>query len=151
MNMSTTTVRMLGHAPAALARVDLTARQAITLACTAMAGVAALDIAGDGKIGLLFSVGFVLIAITTPLSVNRCSLFGPGILPPLLMLTSVVVFAAALPSALPSDGIPASAGVLQRTLAGIVDQATALIVGHLLALGAIGLRILSCPDEIDRA
>lgn len=143
MNMSTTQAR----SPAALARHDLSARQAVVVACTAMAAVAILDVAVDGKLGPLFSVGFVLIAVTTPLSVNVRALFAPGILPPLLMIGVILVFAIVAPSAIPSGGLAASAGILQHLIAGIIDQATALVVGHLLALGVIALRIVTAPDN----
>lgn len=147
MNMSTSTVKMAGHSPAALARRDLSARQAITAAGTVMAAVTLLDVIIDGKIGLLFSIGFVLISVTTPLSVDARSLFGPGILPPLLMIASILILSIAVPAAIPADGISATAGTLQRLIAGVIDQATALIIGHLLALGTIGLRILTSPDN----
>ena len=141
--MSTTAT----HSPAALARRDLTARQAVVIACTTMAAIAILDVMVDGKLGTLFSVGFVLIAVTTPLSVDVRALFAPGILPPLLMISVILVFSIVAPSAIPTDGITASAGTLQRLIAGIIDQATALVVGHLLALGVIALRIVITPDR----
>ena len=143
MNMSMTQSRT----PAALSRHDLGARQAITFACTAMAAVSVLDVIGDGKLGLLFSIGFILIAVTTPLSVDVRSLFAPGILPPLLMIASMLAFAIFHPSAIPADGLASDAGTMQRFLAGIIDQATALVVGHLLALGVIALRIITDPDK----
>lgn len=141
MNMSMAAT----HSPAALARHDLNARQAIIIACVAMAAIAILDVVVDGKLGTLFSVGFILIAVTTPLSVDVRSLFAPGILPPLLMIGVILVFAVAVPSAIPADGLAASAGTLSRLIAGIIDQATALVVGHLLALGVIALRIVTAP------
>lgn len=143
MNMSMTATR----SPAALARRDLSARQAIVSACVVMAAITLLDIVVDGKLGTLFSVGFILIAVTTPLSVDVRALFAPGILPPLLMIGTILVVAIVSPSSIPADGLASSAGTLQRLIAGIIDQATALVVGHLLALGFIGLRILAAPDR----
>ena len=135
------------HSPAALARRDLGARQAIVIACAAMTAIAILDVVVDGKLGTLYSVGFILIAVTTPLSVDVRSLFAPGILPPLLMIGVILIFAIVAPSAIPADGLVSSAGTLQRLIAGIIDQATALVVGHLLALGVIALRIVTTPDH----
>lgn len=143
MNMSTTAT----HSPAALARRDLSARQAIIIACVAMTAIAILDVVVDGKLGTLFSVGFILIAVTTPLSVDVRALFAPGILPPLLMIGVILVFAVVAPSAIPADGLASTAGTLPRLIAGIIDQATALVVGHLLALGVIALRIVTTPDR----
>ena len=141
--MSTTVAR----SPTGLARHDLGARQAIVVACVAMAGIALLDAAGDGKLGTLFSVGFILVAVTTPLSVDVRALFAPGILPPLLMIGTILAFAIFEPSALPTDGVAGTAGTLQRLIAGVMDQATALVVGHLMALGIIALRITTAPAE----
>lgn len=143
MNMSTTAT----HSPAALARRDLSARQAIIIACVAMTAIAILEVVVNGKLGTLFSVGFILIAVTTPLSVDVRALFAPGILPPLLMIGVILAFAVVAPSAIPADGLATSAGTLPRLIAGIIDQATALVVGHLLALGVIALRIVTAPDR----
>lgn len=112
-----------------------------------MGAIALLDVAFDGKLGTLFSVGFILIAVTTPLSVDVRSLFAPGILPPLLMIGSILLFAIFAPSVIPADGLAASAGTIERLIAGVIDQATALVVGHLLALAVIALRITTAPDE----
>lgn len=141
MNMST----MAARSPAALARRDLSARQAVVLACAAMAVTAILDVMSDGRLGLLFSVGFVLIVVTTPLSVDIRSLFAPGILPPILMIGSILFFALFSPEAIPAEGLAEGAGAFQHLLAGIIDQATALVVGHLLALGVIAVRITTAP------
>ncbi|MGZ8727167.1 MAG: DUF6542 domain-containing protein, partial [Aeromicrobium sp.] len=92
--MSTSAAR----SPAALTRHDLGAGQAVVFACIAMASIALLDLLGDGKLGVLFSVGFILVAVTTPLSVEVRALFAPGILPPLLMIGSILVLAIVSPS-----------------------------------------------------
>lgn len=133
------------RSPAALTRYDLGAGQAVVFACIAMASIALLDLLGDGKLGVLFSVGFILVSVTTPLSVDVRALFAPGILPPLLMIGSILVLAIVLPSAIPTEGLADSAGTLQRLIAGVIDQATALVVGHLLALGVIAVRIMTAP------
>lgn len=143
MNMSTTAAR----SPVALARHDLGAGQAVVFACIAMASIALLDVVGDGRLGMLFSVGFILVAVTTPLSVDVRALFAPGILPPLLMIGSILAFAIVAPSAIPAEGLAGSAGTLQRLIAGVIDQATALVIGHLLALGVIALRIATAPAD----
>lgn len=143
MNMSMTSTR----SPVAMARVDLGARQAVTLASVAMAVVAILDVIPDGRLGSLFSVGFILIAVTTPLAVEVHSLFAPGIMPPLLMIGAILVLAIVLPDSIQANGLAASDGVMQRLIAGIINNATALVVGHLLALAVIALRIVTDPDK----
>lgn len=141
MNMSLSQART----PAALARRDLDGGQAVALACLAMAVVAILDVVADGRLGSLFSVGFILIAVTTPLAVDVRSLFAPGIMPPLLMIGAIFLFAALVPSSIQAEGLTASDGVMQRLIAGIIGYATALVVGHLLALGVIALRVITDP------
>lgn len=143
MNMSMTATR----SPAALARHDLSARQAIIVGCAVMAAIALVDVAVDDRLGMLFSVGFVLVAVTIPLSVDVRALFAPAILPPLLMIGTILALVIVSPAAMSVEGLAPSAGTLQRLIAGIIDQATALVVGHLLALGVIALRILTTPDR----
>ena len=126
MNMSMTSTR----SPVAMARVDLGARQAVTLASVAMTLVAILDVIPDGRLGSLFSVGFILIAVTTPLAVDVRSLFAP-----------------VLPDSIQAKGLAASDGVMQRVIAGIINNATALVVGHLFALAVIALRIVTDPNK----
>jgi len=133
--------------PVTPTRRDLRAGQAVVLACMATATIALLDVMVDGRLGILFSVGFILVAVTTPLSVDVRALFAPGILPPLLMIGSILAFAVFAPSAIPSEGLADSASALQRLISGVIDQATALVVGHLLALGVIALRIITAPAE----
>ena len=145
MTMSTTATR----SPSSLARHDLSARLAVVLASVTMLAIALLDVLVDGKLGTLFSVGFILVAVTTPLSVDVRALFAPGVLPPLLMIGSILVFAILVPSAIPADGLASSAGTLSRLIAGVIDQATALVVGHLLALAVIALRITTAPQTAE--
>jgi len=133
------------RSPASLAALDLNARQAVWLACASMASVTVVDIAVNQRIGLLFGASFVLVAITIPLSVNIGELFVPAILPPLLLIGTITVLTVIIPSSIQVDGLADSAGALQRIIAGIIGQAAALVVGHLLALGVIGLRILTAP------
>lgn len=133
------------RSPALLASLDLNARQAVGLACASMAAVTVVDIAVHQQIGLLFSISFVLIVITIPLTVHIGELFVPAILPPLLLIGTITVLTVIIPSSIQVDGLADSAGALQRIIAGTIGQAAALVVGHLLALGVIGLRILTAP------
>ena len=133
------------RSPASLAALDLSGRQAVGLACASMAAVTFVDIAVNQRIGLLFGASFVLIVITIPLTTNIGELFVPAILPPLLLIGAITGLAIVAPSAIQVDGLADSAGALQRIIAGTIGQAAALVVGHLLALGVIGLRILTAP------
>lgn len=140
--MSSTATRT----PAAWARRDLTARQAITAACVAMALVTALDLS-DGRLGFLFSLGFVLVVITAALSVDLDSLFQTGVLPPALLIGTLGAVALFWPAAIHVHGLSTDAGFVGRLIAGVIDRGATLIIGHGLALGIIGLRIFAAPDR----
>jgi hypothetical protein len=136
----------VSRTPSALARRDLSARQAIVAACVAMAAVTALDLT-DGRLGLLFSVGFVLISVTVPLAVDVRSLFPTGVLPPALLIGSLLLVCVFASSAIQVDGLADDAGLVGRFIAAVIDRGMTLVVGHGLALAIIAARILTDPDR----
>src|SRR5215207_697610 len=136
----------VSRTPAALAGRDLSARQTIVVACAAMALVTVLDLA-DGRLGLLFSVGFVLIAATAPLSVDIRGLFQTGVLPPAMLIASLLVVSMFWPSAIHVEGLAADASTMGRFIAAIIDRGLTLVIGHGLAIVVIALRILTTPDR----
>ncbi|MCW2751777.1 MAG: hypothetical protein JWR83_2887 [Aeromicrobium sp.] len=124
----------------------MTARQAITAACVAMALITLLDRA-DGRLGFLFSLGFVLVVITVAMSVDIDSLFPAGVLPPALLIGTMAIVSMFWPDAIQVDGLSAHAGFIGRLIAGVIDRGATLIIGHGLALGIIAVRILTAPDR----
>ena len=136
----------VSRTPAAMARRDPSARQAIVAACLSMAVVIALDLV-DGRLGLLFSVGFVLIAVTVPLAVDVRSLFPAGVLPPALLIGSLLLVCMFAGSAIHVDGLAKDASLVGRFIATVIDHGLTLVVGHGLALGIIALRILGDRDR----
>ena len=136
----------VSRTPAAMARRDLSARQALTAACVAMAAVIGLDLM-DGRLGLLFSVGFVLIAVTVPLAVDVRSLFPAGVLPPALLIGSLLLVCMFASSAIHVDGLAKDASLVGRFIATVIDHGLTLVIGHGLALGIIALRILADRDR----
>lgn len=132
--------------PARMARHDLTARHAIVAACLAMTAIVLLDLM-DGRLGLLYSVGFVLIVATVPLSVDVRNLFPTGVLPPLMLIGSLLAVCVVDPSAIQVTGLAADASLVARMIAGTIDHGMTLFVGHGLALAIITLRILADPDR----
>lgn len=135
--------------PTALAHRDLSARQAIIAACLAMAAVTALNLA-TGPLDLLFSIGFILVVITVPMAVDIDGLFPAGVLPPLLLLGSLLAVCFVEPSAIQVDGMAKDAGTIARLIAGTIDHGVTLLIGHGLALGIIALRILTDGDRQTR-
>ena len=123
---------------------DLTAQGAVALAVLALAVVTGLDLL-DGRLGFLFSLGFVLVVLTAPFSVDARSLLPTGVMPPVLLIVALWVVALVAPQAIAIDGLPTDAGTLARTLAAVIDHGITLVVGHVLALAAIVARVVTAP------
>lgn len=136
----------VSRTPAELARRDLSARQAILAACVALTAIVVLDLI-DGRLGAAYSVGFVLVVVTVPLSVDVRHLFPAGVLPPVLLLASLLAIAILEPSAIRVDGLAEDASLVARLIAGVIDHGMTLVIGHGLALGLIVLRIISAPER----
>lgn len=126
---------------APLARRDLSTAQVCVVACTVMGAVTAVSIAFDDGLGLFFGVSFVLVSVTAALAADVRSLYAPGVLPPLLLIGLLLIVAQVAPEAIDAPGLADTASATQRIIAGVVDHATALVAGHVLALGAIAYRI----------
>lgn len=128
------------------ARHDLTAQRAIVSACIAMAAILLLDLA-DGRLGLLFSIGFVLVVVTAPLAVDLGSLLPTGVLPPVLLICSLFAVCLFQPSALELDGVAKDASTLARLIATTIDHGLTLAIGYALALGIIALRVVTAAPR----
>lgn len=125
---------------------DLNARQAILYAVVATAILSGLDLQ-DGRLGFLFSLGFVLIVVTVAMAVDLEFLFQAGVLPPALLIGSMAVIAMFWPDAIHVNGMSDDAGFIGRLIAATIDHGKTLVVGHGLALGIIALRIMTAPDR----
>ena len=125
-----------------LASHDLTARGTITAAVVAMAAVIVLDLL-DGRIGFLFSLGFTLTVLTLPLAINRRDLLPAIILPPVLLLVSLLAVCILRPESISVDGMADDPGLIGRYIASIVDHGLTLAVGHALAIAVIVWRFSS--------
>ncbi len=125
-----------------LASHDLTARGTVTAAVAAIAAVVVLDLI-DGRIGFPFSLGFVLIVITLPLAINRRDLLPAVILPPVLLLVSLLAICILRPESIAVAGMADDAGLVARYIASIIDHGLTLAVGHALAIAVIVWRFSS--------
>lgn len=134
----------------AWARRDLNARQAILVAGIAMAALTGLDVADNGRLGFIFSLGFVLIVVTVALGVDLDSLFQAGVFPPMLLIATLGIVALFWPDAIQINGLAEDAGFIGRLIAATIDHGKTLVVGHGLALGIIGLRIMTAPERQPR-
>lgn len=150
MGMSSMTARSPGAGGTSrsrgLARRDLSAQQAVALACVSLAGVTALDLT-DGRLGFLFSLGFVLAVATAPLGVDVRSLLPTGVMPPVLLIVALGLVAMFAPQAIVVDGLADDIGVFGRTLTAVIDHGVTLVVGHGIALATIGVRVATAPPS----
>jgi hypothetical protein len=101
----------------------------------------------DGRLGLLFSVGFVLIAVTVPLAVDVRSLFPAGVLPPALLIGSLLLVCMFASSAIQVDGLAKDVGLIGRFIATVIDHGLTLVIGHGPARGTIALRIRAARER----
>lgn len=93
------------------------------------------------RLGLFFGIAVVLAAITAALVVDDAGLFMAGVLPPLLLVGTTVAAVAMAPQAVAAADLARDADAASRVVAGVVDHATALVIGHVAALTIIGARI----------
>ncbi len=106
------------------------------VAAVAVVLASALDLSWHRHLGLLFDLVFVLACVGAALAVRPADFFVTGVLPPLLMLGTVVVLAATGRS-LVAD---ARDGLVQAVVSGLAHRAGALVAGYLLTLAVLALR-----------
>ncbi len=114
--------------------------QVVLAAAAALGAAAVLEIALRGHLGVLTGVALVLVSAGAALTVRTSDLFTAGVLPPLLTFVLVLAVAVVHPSAVSVAQLDPGAGTVQVMVAGFVDVAGALVVGHMLALVLVGLR-----------
>ena len=124
-----------------IATEDLTARGAIVAATVAMLGVSVLDLI-NGRVEFAFSLGFVLVALTIALAVDARQLFTAGVMPPVLLLGTLLVLCIVAADSVVVQGVAENAGLMTRYIATVVDHGVTLVVGHGLALAVVVWRIL---------
>jgi hypothetical protein len=97
------------------------------------------DQAVTGGMGWLFDASFVLICVVAALAVRPRDLFLIGLLPPLLMLASVVGTAVVDRSAVADRNDV----LVQAVVSGLAHHAGALFVGYALTLTVLALRLVA--------
>jgi len=123
-----------------LAAEDLSVRGMIVVSAASMASISVLD-SIDGHAGIVFSLGFALVVVTVVLAVDVRNLFAAGVLPPVLLLASLLALCIVRPESVAVDGVAENASLVTRYIASVVDHGLTLVVGHGLALATIGWRI----------
>jgi hypothetical protein len=132
----------LARTPAAAARYDLTPRATVVCSVVALAAVTGLDLL-DSRLGLAFSVGFVLVVVSAATAVHERGLFTTGVMPPVLLVGALLVIAATAPDTIVIDGLPDTAGVFGLTLSATIAHGVPLLIGHVGAIAVILWRILT--------
>ena len=88
------------------------------------------------RISLFFDIVFVLVCLGAALWVRPRDFFSIGVLPPLLLGSTVVVLAVVDRAAVAKAGDP----LLQAVVSGLAHHALALVIGYALTLAVLALR-----------
>lgn len=114
----------------------------VAVVCGALLGAAAwMSVTLSNRMGLFFGLCLILTALTAALVVKTKGLFVAGVLPPLLLLAAIVAVVIRAPSAIDATRLGSGDGDLLRVIAGVVDQATSLVIAHVAALTIIAFRV----------
>jgi len=118
-------------------------RGVATLAVLAAIAVVVIDLILTSRISLVFDLGFIAICLAAALSVRPRDFFVVGVMPPLLMLTTILVLASVAPGAVaqPVDGL------IQAVVSGLAHHAGGLIAGYGLTLVILALRQLAIRNS----
>lgn len=111
-------------------------RQVVALGLALTLTVVVLDIGIAGGVGLLFDIAFVGVCLALALLVRPQDFFTVGVLPPLLMLGTMVIVALNGPKviAAPHDG------VVQAVVTGLAHHSLALFAGYAVCLVTLLVR-----------
>jgi hypothetical protein len=124
-----------------LLRQELSSGGVVVTAAILLLASAVVSVQIGETLGGFFGLCFVLVCLTGALGARHEALFTAGVLPPLALLAVVLIVSASAPEAVASDTVASSAGVAARTVAGVIDLAVALVIGHLAALLVVAVRM----------
>jgi hypothetical protein len=115
---------------------DTRGSEVVALATALTLTAATVDIALAGRLGLFFDICFVTICLAAALMVRPRDFFTVGVLPPLLLLGTMVLVAL--------NGAQVIAArhdsVIQAVITGLAHHAIALFVGYTASLVTLVLR-----------
>jgi hypothetical protein len=101
--------------------------------------VVVLDVGIGGRVGLFFDLAFVAVCLTVAMLVRPEDFFTVGVLPPLIMLTVLVLVGLWERVAI----APTEPGLVQAVIIGLADHAVALGVGYAGCLACLAVRTQS--------
>lgn len=106
------------------------------MALVAVLSTAALNLALTGRLSLFFDLTFVVVCLVTAFAVRPRDFFVAGVLPPLLMLATVVSLAVLARGAVAE----AVDSLTQAVVSGLAHHAGGLVAGYASALIVLALR-----------
>ncbi|GAB2746378.1 DUF6542 domain-containing protein [Nocardioides pakistanensis] len=110
--------------------------QVAAVALVAVLSTAALNLALTGRLSLFFDLTFVVVCLVTAFAVRPRDFFVAGVLPPLLMLATVVSLAVLARGAVAE----AVDSLTQAVVSGLAHHAGGLVAGYASALIVLALR-----------
>ena len=105
----------------------------VALALTA----AALDLVLTGQVGLLYDVAFVLTCLGLALAVHPRDFFTVGVLPPLMMLLTVLLLGLTRAEAVARPGD----SLVQAVVSGLTHHSLGLFVAYVTSLAVLAVRV----------
>jgi hypothetical protein len=111
-------------------------REIVALGVALALTAAALDLLLTERMSLLFDLGFVALCVALALAVRPDDFFTVGVLPPLLMLSTILLLAMSRAEAIAK----AHDGVVQAVVSGLAHHSLALGLGYVLTLGVLAVR-----------
>lgn len=115
----------------------------VTLSTLTILSVAGLNLALTGELSLFFDLTFAVVCLVAALAVRPRDFFVVGVLPPLLMLTTVGLLATVARGSVAEE----TDSFVQAVVSGLAHHAGALVAGHVLTLAIIGLRQLALRNS----
>ena len=109
--------------------------EAASLAFAVLFTVAVAELVFAGHLSGWFDLVFVLACASAALAVRPSDFFAVGVLPPLAMATTMLVF-----STDPATIAGADDAFLRAFVTGLADHSTALVLGYAVCLALLALR-----------
>lgn len=122
-------------------RQELTGRGVVLATGSLLAASAWVAVQLGGQLGAFFGLCFVLVSLTGALAADDRALFTAGVLPPLALVGAVLAVSVLSPDAVAADTVVGATGPLTRVVAGMIDLATALVLGHVATLAVVAARV----------
>lgn len=124
----------------------MTGTRVLRLAAISMALVIGLNLLIVGRLGVFFDVPFVVVCVAAALAVRPRDFFKVGVLPPLLMLSVMVIVGLVHRVSIAA----ANDGLVQAVVSGLAHHSGALLAGCVTALVVLAIRQRVRAVRIDR-